>query len=512
MTGSKDAKEAKAPKVEGIEGLHRLRRRQIAFIVGLTALLCTAAVSPAWAQDDGPAVTFQLTDVTRFESWSFFEPYDPFADPTYTLLGNRATMAVSLEGRRVDLRGAFQYAQLLGVPEEPAFLAPLGPGSTYFDSAGAPRMYQLYIRAMSLRVKSRSGVSLEAGRMDFLSAAEDLMPSDGVDRLTRDRLAGRLIGGADWTPFERAFDGARIDVTRKHWRATSALLFPTQGAFEESANPTMGALRLITGSLAVRWPPRDSQAGETAPTSELQVFADHYHDRRDVATRPDNTRRDASRADVTIATIGASHVSVLPWRAGQLDAVVWAAGQFGDWYGSDHAAYSLIVEGGFEWRRRWAPHLRAGYLQASGDRNAEDSTHGTFFPMLPSTPPPLLAGTFAQMNLRQGFLDLRVTPSPRLALSASVTRMSLAHAADLWYSGTGATATRGDYFGFSGQPAFGVTGLGTLVQTSAERSITSNWRVKGEFGVMRGGDVVRQRYAGDRLLVFALESRLALGK
>jgi hypothetical protein len=501
----------KGSKAEEIEGLYHLKRRQTPFTVGLAALLCTVAVAPARAQDADPVVRFRLTDVTRLESWSFFEPYAPSLDPTYTLLGNRATMTVSVESRHIDLRGAFQYSQLLGVPDQPTFLSPLGPGPTYFDSAGAPRMYQLYIRAVSMRVKNTRGFSLEAGRMDFASAAEGPQADTAVDRLTRDRLAGRLIGGADWTPFDRAFDGARMDITRTRWRATSALLFPTQGAFEESANPTISALRVVTGTLAVRWPARDVPVSEEARASELQVFGDHYRDRRDVAARPDNTGLDASRADVSIFTIGASHVSVVPWRAGELNAVVWMAGQFGDWYGSDHGAYSVLVEAGFQWRGRWQPHVRAGYLHASGDGDARDNRHATFFPMLPTTPPPLLAGTFAQMNLRQGFANLSVTPSARLTLSATVARLSLAQAADSWYSGTGATAIRGTYFGFSGAPAFAVTGLGTLVQTAVDRTITPHWRFKGELGLMRGGDVIRQRYSGHRLIVFAVESRFVLG-
>jgi hypothetical protein len=498
-----------------------LQRRQIQLVVGLAALLFLGARLSAQSPDPGPVaaaagapgdpiVQAILSDVTRVETWSFFTPFAGDVDPDYTLVGNRATLAVSLRGRHVDLRGAFQYAQLLGAPNDASYLGPLGPGASYFDASGAPRSYQLYIRAMSMRVKG-AGLSVEVGRTDFTSAADGPPRSAAIERLTSERLAGRLIGGAEWTPFERAFDGVRLDLGRRRWRATSALIFPTQGAFEESANPTISALRVVTGTLAIGWPGREDSTGESVPSSELQVFAAHYRDRRSVSGRPDNADRVADSVDVAIGTIGVSHVSVIPWRGGQFQSVVWAAGQGGDWYGLEHRAFSAIAEGGYEFRSKWQPGVRAGYLYASGDDEPGDGRHETFFPLLPTTMPALLGGTFAQMNLRQLFAGGRLTLSPRFGVSASVSQLSLARPGDCWYSGTGATASRGTYFGFFARPSGFATGLGTLVQAGAETTVARHWRLKADVGVMRGGDVVRQLFSGTRLVVFALESRVLLG-
>jgi hypothetical protein len=490
-------------------------------VLGLAALLSVAhdggaqtvtSIAAAPVANE-PAVTATLSDVTRLESWSFFEPRIGGGDPTYTLLGNRATLAVGLRSRHLELDGALQYSQLLGLPRGATGPGPLGPGPTYFDASRAPNAYQLYIRAISVRVKSASGLSVQAGRMDFTSGFDATMQSAATDALTRARLAGRLIGGADWTPFERAFDGARIDIERPRWRATSALLFPTQGAFEESANPTMSAVRLATGSLVVSGANGATNATDMESAgqqaSEFRLFAMHYRDRRGVHTRPDNSGLDALNVDVAISTVGASHVMLTPWRGGTFDTVLWAAAQFGDWYQNEHSAFSAIAEGGYQWPWPWRPHLRAGFLHASGDDDPNDSRHGTFFPMLPTTPPAVLAGTFAQMNLRQAFAEVRLTPSPRLALSASLTHLSLAQADDGWYSGTGATAIRGAYFGFSGRSSFCATGLGTLVQAAADTRVTQRWRLKIEAGLMRGGDVIRRQFSGSRLFVLAVESRLA---
>ena len=296
-----------------------MRRRQIQLVVGLAALLFLDAAASAQSPAAGaapdapnePVVRATVSDVTRVEAWSFFTPFASDVDPDYTLVGNRATLAVRLRSRHLDLHGAFQYAQLLGAPNDATSIGPLGPGASYYDASHAPRSYQLYIRAMSLRVKG-AGLALDAGRMDFTSAAEGPARSAAVERLTDERLAGRLIGGATWTPFERAFDGIRLDVNRRRWRATSALMFPTQGAFEESANPTISALRVVTGTLAIGWPGREDSPGEFVRSSELQVFAAHYRDRRRVTGRPDNSGAAADGVDVEVGTLGVSHVGVLP--------------------------------------------------------------------------------------------------------------------------------------------------------------------------------------------------------
>ena len=129
--------------------------------------------------------------------------------------------------------------------------------------------------------------------------------------------------------------------------------------------------------------------------------------------------------------------------------------------------------------------------------------------MLPSTKPDLLAATFAQMNRRDLFAQIRLEPRTRVTLSAELHRMSLTNARDRWYSGTGATGRRGDFFGYVGRPSSGATGLGTLLQLSAEAVVTKRWTVKGSIGTVKGGPVVRGLFAGDRLTVLALESALS---
>jgi hypothetical protein len=480
-----------------------------AFFVTITSFGAStaAAQTPSTtSQAEPPHVTMYFRDVTRAESWSFFTPPPSGGDPTYALLSNRATLGGRLIGRRIDVSGAFQYAQLLGLPRRAIGPGPLGPGALYYDAARAPNAYQLYFKAFSLRFKlPASGFSLEAGRMGFASGAESASP---VEALRAERVAGRMIGEAESTTFERAFDGLRADVNRPRWHVNAALLFPTQGAFEESANPTMEKVRVVAVSATGKRGADATRDSGGAPRSESQVFAYHYVDRRNVRARPDNIGLAPGAVDLAIATFGASHIATLPLAAGELDTVVWLAGQKGDWFDERHRALSLVAEVGYRWKSAWRPWVRAGFSYASGDGDPADGTHDTFFPMLPTAPPSSLAATFAQMNLRESFAELRLTPTPRVTLSGGLRRLSLAESSDLWYSGTGATALRGTYAGYSGRRVFGETDLGTLLDIAGVVPVNRHWTMKSALSTMRGGRVVGQLFAGGWLTVIALESVL----
>jgi hypothetical protein len=506
------------------------------------AILAAAAIgghTPAAAQPAEPSPTRDvvvvpvIVDATRAESWSFFAPRPGGGDPTYGLLGNRSTLGIAVRSRRFEFYGAFQYAQLLGLPRRAVGPGPLGPGALYYDAARAPNAYQLYFKALSVRLRDLGGgVSVEVGRMPFASGAEARAASSELEWLKRERLHSRLLGEVEWSAFGRGFDGIRVDASRPRWQATGALLFPVQGAFEESANATMRGVRVAAAALTL-WTERtarpdsgpiarlaepgarlgraDLAARETASrTSELQLFVQQYRDRRSDRARPDNDGLEAVPVDVDVRTVGASLAHLAPVRGGRFDAVVWLAAQGGDWYGDRHRALSLLAEGGFQWSRVPArPWLRAGLLWASGDEEARDRVHGTFFPVLPSMRPSLLAGTVAQMNLRDLWGELRLQPWRRLDVRADLHRLSLVRAADRWYSGTGATTFTGTYFGYTGRGSGGATSLGTLVQARIASPLTRRWSIRGSLGVFHGGAVVRTWFAGDRLTVVALESLVA---
>jgi hypothetical protein len=445
---------------------------------------------------DAQVVTGTLSNLTRVESWSYFEPRtdllalspDPPGDPDYTFVGDRAELGVRVEGARFDLGGAFNYVRIENLPTDAIGPGGLGPGAFYFAAVGTRYSYQLYISELLLRVKGvDQRISLTVGRMPFTS---------GVGSLAKERIDGRLIGNFEWSYYQRRFDGVRFDVDRGRWRFNASAYMPTQGGFEESTNLTMTNVQVGAGS-----------ATRLTGRSESQAFAYLYRDRRSFDTAVvDNTFAPDQPVNVTIGSFGASHARIVPLDTGELDVVAWGALQAGDWYGAPHRASSLAVEAGHRWTgAAWRPWLRGGLLWASGDSDAVDGEHHTFFQMLPSSQQYALSSAYSQMNVRDAFVQARVEPRGVKA-RIEVHAVALADGADLWYQGSGATASRDRFFGFAGRDANGETGLGTVLEGTVDVPIKKFWSVNAYAGTMWAGAAVRQHFTDKRLTFWSLEN------
>jgi hypothetical protein len=456
-----------------------------------------------------------VTNLTRVESWSFFTPPSADVDPDYTFVGNRAHLGVDVRGRSLDLSGGFAYVRLENLPENAIGPGALGSGAFYFASAGLPYSYQVFLSELALTVHTLDRrVALTVGRTRFLSDGEGEAEGSARTHLSavrRDRMRGRLVGPFDWSFYQRRMDGARFDVQGERWYGGAAWFMPTQGGFEESANLTMTGLQVASAAIGRRHGAR-AGAGSVADAREVQAFAHVYRDRRDVEVRPDNTGAPAEAVDVTVAAVGGSSAGTRPAGAGQIDWVLWGAAQRGDWYGQPHRAASGAVEAGYRWPSvRWRPWLRAGLSVSSGDGDRADDRHGTFFPLLTETQTYAQSFVYAQMNLRDAFVQAMVEPHQRIRVRLDVHRLDLANRADRWYYGSGATARDGLFFGFSGRASNSSTGLGTIVETTARVAITRYWTVGGYVGRMWGGPVVRGVFTGDRLFLWSVENVLRLG-
>ncbi len=211
-----------------------------------------------------------------------------------------------------------------------------------------------------------------------------------------------------------------------------------------------------------------------------------------------------------IGTVGASAVAAFPRGARRWDGLLWGAVQTGGWFGQKHRAYAAAAQVGHQWTAApWQPWLRAGVDYASGDGDALDGTHGTFFPMLPSGNHLSRSSTYALMNLREAWAEARLAPARAVDIVAAVHAVGLAQAADRWYTGSGATARTGNYFGFQGRNTAGAASLGTIVEGELTWRPARWWTLRGYAGRMTGGAAVRQLFAGDRLVTAWLESRFS---
>jgi len=461
------------------------------------------AFSSAFAQDP-PKVTGNISNVTRVESWSYFQPKsDPLAltqellgDPDYTFIGDRAELGVRIEGARFDLGGTFNYVRIENLPTHAIGPGALGPGAFYFAATGIRYSYQLYLSELTLRMKSADRrVSLTAGRMPYTSGGEVASTDPALELVKQERLHSRLIGNFEWSYYQRRFDGARVDVDLARWHFTAAAFLPTQGGYEESTNLSISKIQLATSALTRK-----------SPRSEWQAFAHFYRDRRPTAAVVDNTFRLDRAVNVSIGTVGGSFARVAETRRGELDAVAWAATQFGDWYGRPHRGASAGVELGHRWpRATLRPWLRAGYLWASGDDNPNDGRHRTFFQMLPSSRKYALSSAYAQMNVRDAFVQAWFEPR-RLRARIEVHALHLASAADLWYHGSGATAGKGRFFGFAGRAGGGESSLGTVAEGTLDVPIRKHWSINAYAGVMWGGGVVSHMFTDKRFTFWSIEN------
>jgi hypothetical protein len=470
---------------------------------GLTLFFVLLLSVSAGAQSAEPKVTATLSNVTRVESWSYFQPNPDaaapdasFGDPDYVFFGDRAELGVRVAGRRFDLSGAFNYVRVENLPADAIGPGGLGTGAFYFAASGVTYSYQLYLGELTARIKSDDGRwSFTLGRMPFTSGREYAGSNRLLERLKTDRLQSRLIGNFEWSYYQRRFDGARFDHDRDRWHVTAAAFLPTQGGFEESTNLTIPKIQVIDAAV--------TRKGDSA---EYQAFGYLYRDRRHKKAVVDNSGSGDRPVDVTITTLGGSYARVTPTGHGAFDALVWGAVQGGGWYGRDHLAASVAIEAGHRWTEApLTPWLRGGYLWASGDADGDDERHGTFFSMLPSSRQYALSSVYAQMNVRDLFAQLLIEPR-RFNARIEVHALHLASPGDLWYHGSGATASEGRYFGFSGRRSGGDTALGSVVEGTVDVPILKFWSVNAYAAMMSAGDVVRHQFTDTRLFQWSVEN------
>jgi hypothetical protein len=461
-----------------------------------------AQTAPTSVAGAGSVVSWNLRNVSRVESWRFFEPKPGGGDPDYTFVGTRLQAELKWTTRRVDVAVTGQYAGLAGLPTSAVGPGALGTGPLYFTQSGRVTSPQrLYLRHATLRAKNLAGqLDLTVGRQAYASGSEVVTTDAKIEAVRRQRLNARLVGEFEWSLFQRGFDAVRLDWRRPRWQFTAVGASPTQGGFAKDAGAMMRDV--FVGGMSIT-----SRGTESTGRRQLQLFVWRYDDDRPVTGRPDNVGGSVAAADVGLTTVGGHWLGARGMGRGEVDTFVWAAWQTGRWYGDDHRAWSVAAELGYQWTAaRWTPWIRGGILHASGDDDARDGRHGTFFPMVPTMRRFSQTTAYSTMNLTDQFVQLVLRPARTLQARLDVHRLGLASAADLWYAGSGATLSTGTNFGFVGRPSHGATRLGTTFESSLDWTVRPTWSLNGFAGAIRGGPVVTGTFSGRSLWFAYLES------
>jgi hypothetical protein len=447
--------------------------------------VCLALAVPAGADE----VKFNFSVRSRVEAWDWFGD-DPGGQ--YGFSGNLIRFGWNSTGKKLDWTAEFAAPVLLGLPSDAVLGAPrgvLGVGGNYFvGNQRNQNAAMVFLKQGFVRVKMGKSASLRLGRYEFLDGSEVAPADPVVAALKRDRIQQRLLGHFGWTHVGRSFDGGQVLGKAGPWTLTSMAAVPTRGVFQTDGWGWNRAM--FTYSSATR------ATGKEKSVGEVRLFHLYYHDGRAVL-KTDNrpaALRAADLASIGIHTYGAHYIHSFKTAAGNFDAVLWGTLQNGTWGPQDHRAGAVDLEVGYQVKGKHAarPWIRGGYYRGTGDKDAGDNVHGTFFQILPTPRPYAKTPFFNMMNSDDRFVTVASKLHPKVNAVFETHWLGLASRRDLWYLGGGVFQPWS--FGYIGRPANGQDRLGRLTDISLDVTLNKRWSVSGYFGHTQAGRVIQAIY------------------
>ena len=232
------------------------------------------------------------------------------------------------------------------------------------------------------------------------------------------------------------------------------------------------------------------------PNTRQRAFLIRYVDQRAVTQRVDNTGiGTAPKVNISINTYGLDMAGAYPIGPGQADALFWMALQEGDWYNLGHRAAAADIEGGYQWKALWAKHwLRAGIFAGSGDPNPGDTSHETFFQILPTGRQYAFFPLYNMMNNRDWFTQVILKPMEPLTVRADWHLLTLDRRSDRFYGGSGAGQEKGSIFGYFARNNFNKFHVGNLLDFTVLYDVTKSLKVSAYYGHFFGGGVLDKIY------------------
>jgi hypothetical protein len=458
--------------------------------------------------DEASGLRWTASLRTRGEHWNWF---DGGPEGRYTFLGSHVRAGLEQQRRSFGWRVELMAPLLLGLPDDailPGAQGQLGQGAAYFAANDGKRNPgDIFPKEVYFRLgqpPAANGHSLRLGRFDFSDGVETVPADPTLARLKRERLGQRLLGPFGFTHVMRSYDGAQYAWTSNGRQLWLMGVRPTTGVFDTDGWGWVDDVSVLYGAFTT--PLRlGGEAGDA------RVYALWYQDDRGV-TKTDNRPvplREADRDAVRLTTFGAHLLQVFPTSSGPVDLLLWGAVQTGSWGTLDHSATAAALEVGIQPQlARLEPWLRLGLFRGSGDGDAADGDHGTFFQVLP-TPRPYARFPFYDFsNTTEVFLTASGKAHPAVTLRAGIRRLRLSEAADLWYLGGG--AFEDDTFGYAGRPSGGLRGLATVTDLGITVSPVK-WATIEAYGALAfEGEVIRGIYPGSgtgRLAYLEVELR-----
>jgi hypothetical protein len=450
---------------------------------------------PAMAQTESApiqlgSVTFSGNIRERYEAWDWFQPAS--GQNLYGYSGTLMRFSLSQKRETYDWNVEFAVPVMLGLPDRAVLPAPqgqLGLGGSYY-AANDKNQYAAFIfpKQAFLRLKGAHS-NFRFGRFEFTDGSEVKQKDETLATLKSERIGQRLIGTFGFSDVMRSFDGVQYGYSKGSWNFTVVSAIPTRGVFQVDG---WGWVKTPVTYVSLT---RQAEFGSSH--AEWRVFGIYYHDDRGVV-KTDNRPASVRAKDLTaidMGTYGGHFILATPTSAGTFDLLGWGAFQNGSWGTQTQRAGAGAIEGGYQpniWERV-RPWFRGGIFYSTGDGNASDGVHGTFFAILPTPRVYARFPFFNEMNNRDIFGEVVLRPSKNLTFRSDVHGLWLANGHDLWYTGGGAFQPW--TFGFQGRPSSnGATGLATLYDISGDYKWKHGISLGLYFGYAQGGPVIKAIY------------------
>lgn len=465
------------------------------FLLAVVILAPNAAAAQS-ASGRGFPVSVSVYERARMDAWQWFAA--PPAANSYAYVQSLLRIGMAQRLHHWDWRLELSQPAVLDAPGNA--ISPLinqgqlGLGANYYAANGnnsypaAAFLKQGYLRFDGENSNAR------IGRFEFVAGEETKPRNPTLAWLQVNRVANRLIGNFGFTNAQRSFDGLDAHWNGSNWNITAMAARADQGVFNMNGNPE---LNVDLEYLAFTRP-------QAAQHLLWRVFAAGYHDGRTGLTKTDNRPlqlRSADHKNIRIGTYGADLIAAIPAKRGQFDFLFWGALQNGSWGFQAHRAGAAALESGYRFGRQPAvPWLRWGWFRSTGDNNATDNTHNTFFQLLPT--PRLYARVpfYNLMNDTDEFVQLIDSPVQQVTLRSDLHWLQLTSGHDLWYLGGGAFDNK--VFGYVGHPANGATSLASVADISANWKATNDINLNFYYGYAHGKTVVAETYPSNRNMQF----------
>ncbi len=448
------------------------------------------APTPAPTHKMGP-LEININWRERTEDWHWFQGTTGTSD--YTFWDSLLRIGLGQTGQHVDWYIDGEQPSILGLPNTAVVAAPQGQlglgGSYYAANNNHTDVANGFLKYAYVNIHPSNQFAARIGRFEYFDGLEMKVKDPLLQRVIQSRISSRLISNFAFTAVQRTYDGVQLVYNNGGNNVTLVGTRPTQGVFQVKGEDELDVDNYY-GAYT------HSNSSATYP-NEFRVFADGYIDHRTTVLKTDNRSTAAKTADknkIELATWGANFEQVINTEsAGKFYALGWAALQTGSWGSLSQLSSAAVGEAGWQFPvPSVKPGIAAGYSFGSGDGNATDTRHGTFFQILTTPRQYARFPFYNMMNNEDAYLTLNAQPIKQLTLSTEAHTLRLASAADLWYSGGG--AFQPSTFGYTGRPSNNHRALANVWDFNADYRFSSAFSATLYYGHAWGKNVISTIY------------------